>query len=145
MRSAAVLLVALLAVSLTAVAPAAARDAEPAARATGPAARALERLLGRGGASQVELRTIPKGTGPDRFRVSAERGRLVVAGTSPAVQLTGFGRYLREVAHANVAIGGTQLDLPARLPLPSAPIEADSSVVHRFALNDTNEGYAARI
>ncbi|MEU4825402.1 alpha-N-acetylglucosaminidase TIM-barrel domain-containing protein [Actinomadura sp. NPDC023710] len=141
-RSAIVMLVALLAVSMTAVVPAAARDAEPAARATGPAARTLERLLGRGRAGQVELRTIPRGSGPDRFRVSAEHGRLVVAGTSPAVQLTGFGRYLREVAHANVAIGGTQLDLPGRLPLPSAPIEADSSVAHRFALNDTNEGYA---
>ncbi|MEU9869388.1 alpha-N-acetylglucosaminidase TIM-barrel domain-containing protein [Actinomadura sp. NPDC048021] len=142
MRSAIVMLVALLALPLTAVAPAAARGAEPAAPATGPAARALERLLGRGRAAQVVLRTLPKGSGPDRFRVSAEDGRLVVAGTTPAVQLTGFGRYLREVAHANVAIGGTQLDLPGRLPLPSAPIEADSSVAHRFALNDTNEGYA---
>ncbi|MGI5230030.1 alpha-N-acetylglucosaminidase TIM-barrel domain-containing protein [Actinoallomurus sp. CA-142502] len=137
---------AVLAVPLAAAPPAAARtnpaQAPVAAHDTGPAAQALERVLGKGRAAQVTLRTIDKGTGADRFQISAERGHLVVAGTSPAVQLTGFGWYLRKVAHANVAIGGTQLDLPARLPLPSAPIAEDASVANRFALNDTNEGYA---
>lgn len=108
---------------------------------TGSAARALERILGKGRAGQVTLRTIDKGTGADRFQISADGGHLVIAGTSPAVQLTGFGWYLRKVAHANVAIGGSQLDLPALLPLPSAPIEQAASVANRFALNDTNEGY----
>ncbi|WP_329237248.1 alpha-N-acetylglucosaminidase C-terminal domain-containing protein [Actinoallomurus sp. NBC_01490] len=135
---------AVLAVPLAAAPPATAATARPAVAAhdTGPAARALERILGKSRAHQVTLRTIDKGTGADRFRVSAEGGHLVVAGTSPAVQLTGFGWYLRKVAHADVAIGGSQLDLPARLPLPSAPIEQDASVANRFALNDTNEGYA---
>ncbi|WP_412517930.1 alpha-N-acetylglucosaminidase C-terminal domain-containing protein [Actinomadura madurae] len=137
----------LLVAPLAAAVPAAA-EGNPAApvaapeQGSGPAARALQRILGKRKAAQVRLRTIGKGAGGDRFRVSAEGGRLVIAGTSPAVQLTGFGRYLREVAHADVAIGGTQLDLPARLPLPAKPIEADASVAHRFALNDTNEGYA---
>ncbi|MEV5749112.1 alpha-N-acetylglucosaminidase TIM-barrel domain-containing protein [Actinoallomurus sp. NPDC052308] len=115
--------------------------ATAAARDNGPAAQALERILGKSRADQVTLRTIDKGTGADRFQVSSEGGHLLVAGTSPAVQLTGFGWYLRKVAHANVSIGGSQLDLPARLPLPSAPIAQDASVANRFALNDTNEGY----
>ncbi|WP_067905844.1 alpha-N-acetylglucosaminidase TIM-barrel domain-containing protein [Actinomadura chibensis] len=142
------LIAALLALAVPlALAPAAvpaAAKADPAATASagGPAARALERILGGHRAAQVTLHTIDKGAGPDRYRVSAEGGRLVVAGTTPAVQLAGFGRYLRQVAHADYAIGGAQLDLPARLPLPAAPIEEDADVVHRFALNDTNEGYA---
>jgi hypothetical protein len=138
-----------LAVPLTAAAPpamaartaTATRTATRTASDSGPAARALERILGNGRAAQVTLRTIDKGTGADRFQISAEGGHLVIAGTSPAVQLTGFGWYLRKVAHADVAIGGSQLDLPARLPLPSAPIQRDASVANRFALNDTNEGY----
>ncbi|MEV0385459.1 alpha-N-acetylglucosaminidase TIM-barrel domain-containing protein [Nonomuraea sp. NPDC050643] len=108
----------------------------------GPAAQALERLIGTSRAEQVTLRTIDKGTGQDRFEVTAENGRIVVAGTTPAVQLTGFGYYLRHVAHADVAINGSQIGLPERLPLPAAPIAKDSSVDHRFALNDTNQGYA---
>jgi alpha-N-acetylglucosaminidase len=139
-------LAAALAVPLAATPQATAETDTPrpaaSARDTGPAARALERILGKSRAGQITLRTIDKGTGADRFRVSAEGGHLVVAGTSPAVQLTGFGWYLREVAHADVAIGGSQLDLPPRLPLPSAPIEREASVANRFALNDTNEGYA---
>jgi alpha-N-acetylglucosaminidase len=130
-----------------AAAPPAAAQTNPTrppvtARDTGPAAQALERILGKSRADQVTLRTIDKGTGADRFQISSEGGHLVVAGTSAAVQLTGFGWYLRKVAHANIAIGGSQLDLPARLPLPSAPIAQDASVANRFALNDTNEGYA---
>ncbi|MEV4115098.1 alpha-N-acetylglucosaminidase TIM-barrel domain-containing protein [Nonomuraea sp. NPDC049695] len=125
--------------------PGAAADtpAQPAsARLDSPAAQALERLIGTSRARQVTLRTLDKGAGRDRFEVYADKGRLVVAGTTPAVQLTGFGSYLRQVAHADISINGSQTDLPQRLPLPTAPITRDSSVDHRFALNDTNQGYA---
>lgn len=107
-----------------------------------PTRDALVRLVGSGRANQVRLESIDRGAGKDRFTVFAEHGRLVVAGTTPAVQLTGFGWYLRHVAHADIAINGSQTNLAKRLPLPSAPIERDSSVDRRFALNDTNEGYA---
>ncbi|GAA4203790.1 alpha-N-acetylglucosaminidase TIM-barrel domain-containing protein [Actinocatenispora rupis] len=106
-----------------------------------PAADALRRLIG-GKAGQVVLRAVDRGAGKDRFTVAAEGGHLVVSGTSPAVLLTGFGWYLKEVAHANIALEGENLRLPAQLPLPSAPIGHTASVTHRFALNDTNEGYA---
>ncbi|MFI7672319.1 alpha-N-acetylglucosaminidase TIM-barrel domain-containing protein [Actinophytocola sp. NPDC049390] len=109
---------------------------------SGPARDALVRLVGADRANQVTLRAIDRGEGDDRFAVSAAHGKVVIAGTTPAVQLTGFGYYLRHVAHADIAINGSQTDLPTRLPLPSAPIERDSSVDHRFALNDTNQGYA---
>lgn len=107
-----------------------------------PALEVLRRLLGPHQVAQVSLRALAKGDGPDHFRVFGENGRLVVEGTSPAVQLAGFGTYLRQVAHADVAINGSQLNLPGRLPLPATEIAKDSSVTHRFALNDTNEGYA---
>jgi len=133
--------IAALVAALLPVAPAAA-VADPAAFDSRPARDALVRLIGDSRAKQVTLRTIDRGTGKDRFTVSAERGHLVVAGTTPAVQLTGFGWYLRHVAHGDIAINGSQTNLPRRLPLPQAPIERDSSVDNRFALNDTNEGYA---
>lgn len=100
-----VALLTLLAAAFVAPPPAAAGTA---GRLDGPAAQALERLVGTSRARQVTLRAIDKGTGRDRFEVYAENGRLVVAGTTPAVQLTGFGHYLRQVAHADVAINGSR-------------------------------------
>ncbi|WP_051266974.1 alpha-N-acetylglucosaminidase TIM-barrel domain-containing protein [Nakamurella lactea] len=129
--------------SLTAATSTAPTTTSPAAPFDSrPAADAVNRLIGRHRASQVSLRAVAKGAGPDHFRVYADQGRLVIEGTSPAVQLTGFGYYLRTVAHADVSINGSQLDLPQQLPLPGSPIEKNSSVDNRFALNDTNEGYA---
>ncbi|MFI4982422.1 MAG: alpha-N-acetylglucosaminidase TIM-barrel domain-containing protein, partial [Nevskiales bacterium] len=64
-------------------------------------------------------------------------------GTTPAVLLTGFGWYLEHVAHADISLDGNSLiNLPAHLPLPRAPESRSANVTHRFALNDTNEGYA---
>lgn len=113
-----------------------------AGAADSPAKKALIRVVGKSRASQVKLRTVRSHSGPDRFRISTNGGRLVVQGTSPAAQLTGFGWYLRHVAHADVALTGSQTNLPRQLPLPSHEIAHKSSVDHRFALNDTNEGYA---
>jgi hypothetical protein len=107
---------------------------------TSAAAQALVRLIGADRASQVSLRTLPGGAG-DRFQIVADGQQLVVAGTSPATLLTGFGWYLKRVAHADISLNGEQLNLPTLLPLPAAAIEHQSSVEHRFALNDTNEGY----
>ncbi len=128
--------------------PAALRTASAAAAKDGqafssaPSHDALVRLIGTDRAGEVSLRALDRGDGPDRFEVAAQGGRLVVSGTSPAVQLTGFGWYLNHVAHADVAITGSQLNLPAVLPLPDQPIRHSSSVDRRFALNDTNQGYA---
>ncbi|GIL27435.1 hypothetical protein NUM_26890 [Actinocatenispora comari] len=109
---------------------------------TSPAAAAVRRLIGAK-ASQVTLRAVDRGTAKDTFGIDAQHGRLVISGTSPAVLLTGFGWYLKYVAHVDVSLEGDSLAaLPRRLPLPGEPITHTSSVTHRFALNDTNEGYA---
>ena len=114
----------------------------PGAFDTGPAAAALRRLIGHR-SQQVTLRAVAPGSGKDRFAITAEQHRVVISGTSPAVLLTGFGWYLKYVAHVNVSLEGDSLAaLPRRLPLPAKPITHTSSVTHRFALNDTNEGYA---
>ncbi len=141
MRAKALVLVTAVAAALL-TAPQAPANAAGAPFDSRPAQQALTRLIGPRYASQVTLRATRKGTGKDRFRVSADHGRLVVEGTSPAVELTGFGWYLKYVAHANIELEGSQLNLPPRLALPAQPIEHTASVDNRFALNDTNEGYA---
>ncbi|MEU9194880.1 alpha-N-acetylglucosaminidase [Streptomyces hundungensis] len=125
--------------------PEAGHAAGPAAGAAaltarGPAARALARLL-PDHRDQVTFRTVARDGDHDRFRVSGGLGAILVEGTSPAVQLTGFHQYLRQVAHAHISWAGEQTRLPRLLPGVPSPIGRTANVTHRFAFNDTNDGY----
>lgn len=116
--------------------------AASAAVDTAPAKAAITRLVGAQPAAQIDLQGLDKGSGQDRYLIEAVNGRLRISGTTPGTILAGFGTYLRTVAHADLSLNGDQVNLPQRLPLPAAPIARTADVTHRFALNDTNEGYA---
>ncbi|MFJ6518541.1 alpha-N-acetylglucosaminidase [Streptomyces filamentosus] len=124
------------AVAGAAGAPAAAPYSAGAARA------ALVRLLPRH-ASQFELVLLPRTSSDDRFTVSGSTGRIVVTGTTPAVLLRGVQWYLGYTAGVDLGSPGDSLAaLPDRLPAPAAPVSRSASVPHRFALNDTDDGYS---
>lgn len=128
---------------LSAHAAPAAPDATPhAAFDTAPAAAALQRLLPRQ-AAQITLAAEPQSTpGVDAFTVSGTAGALHVQGTSPATLLTGVGWYLRHVAHADIGLpGDSTAAIPATLPAVPAPFTDAAVVPHRYALNDTEDGY----
>ncbi|GGV15714.1 alpha-N-acetylglucosaminidase [Streptomyces spectabilis] len=126
--------------------------AHPARAADGPAkdpafdtdaARAvLNRRLPHH-ADQFRLRLVPAHGGRDRFRVTGTSGRVEVYGTTPAVLLAGVHWYLKYVCGAHLAWNGGQLNLPRRLPAPARPLTRSTALPHRFALNDTNDGYTA--
>jgi alpha-N-acetylglucosaminidase len=109
---------------------------------TAPARAALQRLLPRQQA-QFTLRALDRGQGADRFEVRGTPGHIVVAGTSPAVILTGVETYLEQTAHVAIGWPGDSLArLPATLPAPVAPIARRAAVPDRYALNDTDDGYS---
>ncbi|NDZ89695.1 alpha-N-acetylglucosaminidase, partial [Streptomyces sp. SID10115] len=120
----------------------------PADSAAGPAfdtdsARsALNRLLPHH-AEQFRLGLLPARGREDRFEVTGTTGRIEVSGTTPAVLLTGVHWYLKYVCGAHITWNGSQLDLPRRLPAPARTLTRSTSLPHRFALNDTNDGYTA--
>ncbi|TVL89925.1 alpha-N-acetylglucosaminidase [Streptomyces sp. SAJ15] len=108
---------------------------------TSPAHAALERLL-PDHADQFRLTALEGG--PERFRVGGRDGRISVAGTSPAVLLTGVHWYLKYTCRAHVSWSGDQLErLPEELPAPRRPVERSTALRHRFAFNDTHDGYTA--
>ncbi|MFJ9036184.1 alpha-N-acetylglucosaminidase [Streptomyces sp. NPDC102406] len=117
-------------------------QAAPYALDTAPALAVLTRRLPHH-ADQFRLRLVPAQGGVDRFRVSGTRGRVEVYGTTPAVLLAGVHWYLKYVCAAHIAWNGDQLDLPRTLPAPARPLERSTALPHRFALNDTNDGYTA--
>ncbi|MBI0292936.1 alpha-N-acetylglucosaminidase C-terminal domain-containing protein [Streptomyces sp. PRKS01-29] len=108
---------------------------------TAPAAAALRRLLPNHH-RQVKLRALAA-DGADRFRVTGRAGTITVEGTGPAVLLTGLNAYLARAAKADISWNGEQLKLPRLLPAPDGEIAGSANVPHRFALNDTNDGYTA--
>ncbi|MFD5079327.1 alpha-N-acetylglucosaminidase [Streptomyces sp. NPDC058371] len=109
---------------------------------TAPARSALNRLL-PGHADQFRLSLLRPAGGRDRFRVTGTTGHIQVSGTTPGVLLTGVHFYLKYVCGAHLAWNGSQLNLPRRLPAPARPLARDTALPHRFALNDTNDGYTA--
>ncbi|MCX4524581.1 MULTISPECIES: alpha-N-acetylglucosaminidase [unclassified Streptomyces] len=121
-------------------------DARPAAaprRAfdVAPARAALERLLPRH-ADQFTL-VADEAAGADTFTVSGTPGALTVRGSTGATLLTGVGWYLQHVAGADIGWPGDSLGmLPARLPGVPAPVTRSALVPHRYALNDTDDGYS---
>lgn len=104
------------------------------------AARAAVRRLLPHHADQVTLRLLE---GAERFEVAGSRGDVQVAGTSPAVALTGLHWYLKYTCDAHVSWAGSQLDLPDTLPAPRERHARRATVPQRFALNDTHDGYTA--
>lgn len=117
-------------------------QAAPHALDTSAARAALNRRLPHH-ADQFRLRLLPPQGGADRFRVSGKRGAIEVYGTTPATLLAGVHWYLKYVCGAHIAWNGDQLDLPRTLPAPTRALERSTSLPHRFALNDTNDGYTA--
>ncbi|NSC21345.1 alpha-N-acetylglucosaminidase, partial [Streptomyces albus subsp. chlorinus] len=91
-------------------------------------------------ADQITLQRIG---GPERFEVTGSAGRVRVAGTGPVAMLTGVHWYLKYSCDAHLSWSGSRLDLPATLPAPRAKHAQKATVPHRFALNDTHDGYTA--
>lgn len=102
---------------------------------------ALQRLLPEH-SDQIRTRVLPS-EGGDRFRVSGRMGRIELAGTTPAVMLTGLHWYLKYTCSAHISWAGTRPDLPRVLPAPAQPHARHATVEHRFALNDTHDAYTA--
>ncbi|WP_330176143.1 alpha-N-acetylglucosaminidase [Streptomyces sp. NBC_01498] len=128
------------AAALPPAASASRRAADPAASVA--AARAAVGRLLPAHADQFHFQ-VPDGGGPERFRVTGSAGRIEVSGTDAGVLLTGVHWYLKYTCGAHLTWSGSRTDLPATLPAPRRPLERSATVRHRFALNDTHDGYTA--
>ncbi|MFJ2912784.1 alpha-N-acetylglucosaminidase [Streptomyces sp. NPDC087228] len=110
--------------------------------APGPAEAALGRLLPRH-AGQFDLVPVGRPASGDYFTVSGTAGHVRIRGTSPAVLLSGVDWYLKYTAKVDIGWPGDSTSkLPRRLPAPAGTVRQDASVPHRFALNDTDDGYS---
>ncbi|MEU4144926.1 alpha-N-acetylglucosaminidase [Streptomyces parvulus] len=134
----------LLTTALTPGSPSAAASSPPerAAFSTHSAKAALARLL-PDHVSQFSLVPAARPASGDYFDVSGRAGRVRVRGTSPAVILSGVNWYLKHTAGVDLGWPGSSTGkLPRTLPGPATAVHRQASVPHRFALNDTDDGYS---
>ncbi len=115
---------------------------QPAAFDPAPAVAAVTRLLPEH-AEQFRFVPVARPASGDYFVISGGSGAIRIDGTSPATLLTGVGWYLEYVARVDLSWPGDSLArLPATLPAPAQPVRQAATVPHRFALNDTDDGYS---
>ena len=100
----------------------------------------VQRLLGAQ-AKQIQLQLLPVGE-HESFRISGAAGQILVEGSTASALLMGVHWYLKYVAGVSTSWNGDCLNLlPSTLPAPATTITQQTKVRHRFALNDTNDGY----
>jgi Alpha-N-acetylglucosaminidase (NAGLU) tim-barrel domain/Alpha-N-acetylglucosaminidase (NAGLU) C-terminal domain/Alpha-N-acetylglucosaminidase (NAGLU) N-terminal domain len=100
----------------------------------------LERALPQH-ASQIRLEHVAPSSN-EFCRITGSVGNLRIAGSTISALLMGVHWYLKYVAGVCLSWNGDSLNhLPEMLPAPSAPIQIRANGHHRFALNDTNDGY----
>ncbi|WP_338106748.1 alpha-N-acetylglucosaminidase [Streptomyces coelicoflavus] len=134
---------ALLTTTLT-PAPSPAADSAPRGPgfSTHSARAALTRLLPRH-VTQFTLVPVRRPASGDWFGVSGRAGHVRVRGTSPAAILSGVNWYLKYTAKVDLGWPGrSTAKLPRVLPAPEGTVRRHASVPHRFALNDTDDGYS---
>ncbi len=130
-------------------------DAPVQAFDTAPARGVLERLLTAGHAGQIELRAVSPTAGTaDRYRIrsSALSGpasetltatAVTIEATTTSALLSGAAHYLKYVANVTISLPSDSLaQLSPILPTPRGELSGAAAVKHRFALNDTENGYA---
>ena len=93
-------------------------------------------------ASQFQIGSLPA-SGGERFEIRASNGKILLNGSTTSAQTAAFGWYLKHVAGAQLSWNGDQLDLPARLPAPAAPIAISTPYPNRFAFNYCTLSYTS--
>ena len=80
-------------------------------------------------------------TGRDSFEISSAGGRIVLKGNTGVAVASALYYYLNEYAHCQVTWNGTNLNLPAKLPMPEGVIRKSSPYTYRYYLNYCTYSY----
>jgi len=92
------------------------------------------------GAFVVE--TIPAENGQDVFEIDSRDGKIVLRGNNGVSLASALKRYLADYCHADPGWQcGSQMNLPATLPLVSAKLHVVSPYQYRFDYNYCTHGY----
>ncbi len=92
-------------------------------------------------ASQFSVEVVPSGDG-DWFELESKGNKIVLRGNNGVSVASALYYYLTEYAHCQITWNGTNLNLPAKLPLISTPIHKKTPYEYRYYLNYCTFNYS---
>lgn len=110
--------------------------------------KAARELIGRvtpGYEKQFILELIPADpkSGEDVFEVDSRKGKVVLRGNNPVALASAYNWYLKYTCNAQLSWFGDQLNLPERLPLPTAKERRNINGKYRAYFNYCTLSYTA--
>lgn len=102
----------------------------------------IERIT-PGYSSQFKLDIIESENGEDVYEIDSDGEKVVLRGNNPIALATAFNWYLKYTCNAHVSWFGDQLDLPEKLPLPTAKERHTINGKYRVYMNYCTVSYTA--
>ncbi len=93
-------------------------------------------------AQNFVVEALPQGGGKDAFEVESRGGRIVLRGSNGVSVASALYYYLNEYCHCQVTWNGTNLRLPAILPVVKQKIHKNTPYDYRYYLNYCTFNYS---
>ncbi|GAB3412322.1 alpha-N-acetylglucosaminidase [Niabella aquatica] len=106
-----------------------------------PAKDLIRRVIGVE-ADQFIVEGMTAKNGKDHFEIDKKGQKVLLRGTSGIAIASAFNHYLKYVAHCQVTWNGSNLNLPAKLPLPQFKIVKKTPYDYRYYLNYCTYNYS---
>lgn len=93
-------------------------------------------------AAQFEVEELVSGSGKDEFEIESKKGKIILRGTSGVAIGSALYHYLTEYAHCQITWNGSNLSLPAKLPVVPSKVSKKTVYNYRYYLNYCTFNYS---
>lgn len=107
-----------------------------------PSSYALIKRVVPGYAQNFTVQPLPESEARDVFEVEGNKGKIILRGNNGVAVASALYYYLTEYAHCQITWNGTNLNLPARLPVPAKKIHKTTPYQYRYYLNYCTYSYS---
>ena len=107
-----------------------------------PAALALIKRVLPERAASFEVGELPASEAKDVFEIAPHQGKILLKGNNGVAVAAALYYYLTEYARCQITWNGTQLKLPAKLPVPAATVRKTTPYQYRYYLNYCTFNYS---
>lgn len=93
-------------------------------------------------ARYFEVAELKSASGKDEFEIESVSGKILLRGASGVAIASALYHYLTEYAHCQITWNGTNLALPAKLPVVPAKVRKETVYQYRYNLNYCTFNYS---
>lgn len=93
-------------------------------------------------AASFTVEALPQEEAKDVFEITANNGKIVLKGNNGVAVASALYYYLTEYGHCQITWNGSNLQLPAELPMPEKPVRKTTPYQYRYYLNYCTFNYS---